>query len=353
MTNSRPANSPPPRALSHASPKPAVMADVARAAGVSHQTVSRVLNHHPSVRPETRERVLAAITELDYRRNLAARALVTRRTQTVGVISFDTTLFGPASTLYALQLAARRAGYFVSVASMKTINRDTIAEAFARLAEQNVDGMIVIAPLREAAEALEELPRNRPLVAFDGGTARGFSVVCVDQFKGAALATQHLLDQGARMVWHVAGPADWLEAEDRVQGWRSTLEGAGVEIPEMLRGDWSPQSGYIAGGALAQRDDVEAVFVANDQMALGVLRAFHERGVRVPDDVLLVGFDDIPEAAYFTPPLTTVQQGFAQVGERCIEQLLLQIAGDGVHDERVVIDPRLVIRQSSLAPSAS
>jgi LacI family transcriptional regulator len=337
----------PARALSHPPPKPAVMADVARAAGVSHQTVSRVLNHHPSVRPETRERVLAAITQLDYRRNLSARALVTRRTQTIGVISFDTTLFGPASTLYALQLAARRAGYFVSVASMRTINRDTIAQAFARLAEQNVDGMIVIAPLREAAEALEELPHDRPLVAFDGGTARGFAVVCVDQAKGAALATRHLLDQGVPTVWHVAGPADWLEAGERVEGWRSTLERAGAEIPETLRGDWSPQSGYVAGGVLAQRDDVEAVFVANDQMALGVLRAFHEHGVRVPDDVLLVGFDDIPEAAYFTPPLTTVQQGFAEVGERCIEQLLLQITGEGTPDRRVVIDPHLVVRQSS------
>lgn len=338
----------PARALSHPAAKPPVMADVARAAGVSHQTVSRVLNHHPSVRPETRERVLAAIIELDYRRNLAARALVTRRTQTVGVISFDTTLFGPASTLYALQLAARRAGYFVSVASMKTINRRTIAEAYARLAEQNVDGVIVLAPLREAAEALGELPRDRPLVAFDGGGARDFAVVCVDQVQGAALATRHLLSQGAPTVWHVAGPSDWLEAEERVQGWRTTLERAGAEIPEMLRGDWSPQSGYIAGGVLAQRDDVAAVFVANDQMALGVLRAFHERGVRVPEDVLLVGFDDIPEAAFFTPPLTTVQQGFAEVGERCIDQLLLQIAGEGGSHERMVIDPHLVVRQSSV-----
>jgi DNA-binding LacI/PurR family transcriptional regulator len=338
----------PARALSGPAAKPPVMADVARAAGVSHQTVSRVLNHHPSVRPETRERVLAAITELDYRRNLSARALVTRRTQTVGVISFDTTLFGPASTLYALQLAARRAGYFVSVASMKTINRKTIAEAYARLAEQNVDGVIVLAPLREAAEALNELPRDRPLVAFDGGGARDFAVVCVDQVAGASLATQHLLSQGAPTVWHVAGPSDWLEAEERVQGWRSTLERAGVEVPEMLRGDWSPQSGYSAGGVLAQRDDVAAVFVANDQMALGVLRAFHEHGVRVPQDVLLVGFDDIPEAAFFTPPLTTVQQGFAEVGERCIEQLLLQIAGEDAPYQRVVIDPHLVVRQSSV-----
>jgi DNA-binding LacI/PurR family transcriptional regulator len=327
------------------------MADVARAAGVSHQTVSRVLNHHPSVRPETRERVLAAIDELDYRRNLAARALVTRRTQTIGVVSFDTTLYGPASTLYGLQLAARQAGYFVSVASMKTIDRDTVPAALERLGEQNVDGVIVIAPLRQAAEALAELPRGRPLVAV-GGSAKGSPDVCVDQAEGATMATRHLLEQGASTVWHVAGPTDWLEADERVYGWRTTLETAGVPVPEPVRGDWSPSSGYAAGKILAARDDVEAVFVANDQMALGVLRAFNERGVRVPEDVLLVGFDDIPEAAFFTPPLTTVLQSFIEVGRRSIEQLLVQIAGDVTQHEPVIIAPRLVVRQSSMRPAS-
>lgn len=328
--------------------KPAVMADVARAAGVSHQTVSRVLNHHPSVRPETRERVLAAINELDYRRNLAARALVTRRTQTIGVVSFDTTLYGPASTLYGLQLAAREAGYFVSVASMKTIDRDTVPAALERLKEQNVDGVIVIAPLRQTAEALADVPRGRPPLVAVGGSAKGSPDVCVDQAEGAAMATRHLLEQGASTVWHIAGPTDWLEADERVSGWRATLEQAGVSVPEPVRGDWSPSSGYAAGKVLAARDDVEAVFVANDQMALGVLRAFHERGVRVPEDVLLVGFDDIPEAAFFTPPLTTVLQSFIEVGRRSIEQLLAHIAGDTSQHERVVIAPRLVVRQSSL-----
>ena len=337
------------RPATGAAQKPPVMADVARAAGVSHQTVSRVLNQHPSVRPETRERVLDAINKLDYRRNLAARALVTRRTQTIGVVSFDTTLYGPASTLYGIQLAAREAGYFVSVASTKTIDRRTIPAAMERLSEQNVDGVIVIAPLRQAVAALDELPRDRPLIAV-GASAAGASDVCVDQVGGAAQATGHLLDQGVSTVWHVAGPADWLEAEERVQGWRETLEAAGVAVPDVVRGDWSPRSGYAAGEMLAQRDDVSAVFVANDQMALGVLRAFNERGVRVPDDVLLVGFDDIPEAAFFTPSLTTVVQSFDEVGRRSIEQLLAQISGSVVQPERVVIPPRLVIRQSSLPP---
>lgn len=328
------------------------MADVARAAGVSHQTVSRVVNDHPSVRPETRERVLAAISKLDYRRNLSARALVTRRTQTVGVVSFDTTLYGPASTLYGIQLAAREAGYFVSVASMKTIDRSTVPAALERLAEQNVDGVIVIAPLRQAVEALEDLPRDRPLVVV-GGSAPGRPDVCVDQGTGAAVATRHLLEQGAPTVWHVAGPVDWLEAEERERGWRAVLEDAGAKVNDVVRGDWSPHSGYAAGRQLAQRDDVSAVFVANDQMALGVLRSFHEHGVRVPDDVLMVGFDDIPESAFFTPPLTTVLQSFHDVGRRSIEQLLARIAGDGTQRERIVIPPRLVVRQSSLAVTAT
>lgn len=144
------------------------------------------------------------------------------------------------------------------------------------------------------------------------------------------------------------GPADWLEADERVSGWRATLEQAGAPVPEPVRGDWSAASGHAAGQVLAARDDVEAVFVANDQMALGVLRAFHERGVRVPEDVLLVGFDDIPESAFFTPPLTTVLHSFIEVGRRSIERLLAQIAGDATQQERVVIAPQLVVRQSSL-----
>jgi DNA-binding LacI/PurR family transcriptional regulator len=328
--------------------RPAVMADVARLAGVSHQTVSRVLNEHPSVRPATRERVLAAIQAVDYRRNSAARALVTRRSHTIGVVSFDTTLYGPASTLYGVEQAARQAGYFVTVASLKTINRRTVHEALDRLAEQSVEGLIVIAPQRDAAEAVAELPHDLPVVAVEGDSGPGFPVVCVDQAAGARLVTRHMLEQGVPTVWHVAGPVDWLEAEGRVQGWRSELERAGVPVPNLLRGDWSPRAGYAAGQELAQRAGVRAVFVANDQMALGLLRALHEAGVRVPGDVLVAGFDDVPEAAYFTPPLTTVRQDFIAVGRLSIDLLLRQLV-DGVGgDQRAVVAPMLIVRQSTV-----
>lgn len=330
------------------SPRRAVMADVAGLAGVSQQTVSRVLNGHPSVSPAARTRVLAAVEELDYRPHSAARALASRRTRMIGVVSFDTTLYGPASTLYGIEQAARRSGYSVSVTSAKSFDGDRASQALDRLNRQNVDGAIVIAPQLSTVEALRTVPSDLPVVAVEGGEGNGHSTVCVDQAEGAALATRHLLSQGAESVFHIAGPTDWLEAQGRVAGWRAELDRAGIEPPEPLRGDWSPASGYANGQLLAERSDVRAVFVANDQMALGVLRAFHERGVRVPADVLVAGFDDVPEAAFFTPPLTTVRQDFDAVGRASIDLLLKQISGDSPDGESVVITPELITRHSSI-----
>ncbi|WP_331272420.1 LacI family DNA-binding transcriptional regulator [Motilibacter aurantiacus] len=331
--------------------RPANIWDVAKAAGVSHQTVSRVLNDSPSVRPATRERVLVAIDELGYRRNPAARALVTRRSQTLGVVSFDTTLYGPASTLYGIEQSAREAGYFVSVASLKSIDVMSMRDALERLAEQSVDGLVVIAPLREAGDALAELRGKMPVVVVEGGSAPGLASVSVDQVDGGRLATRHLLEQGAETVHHVSGPADWLESEGRIAGWLEELERAGAAPPELLQGSWSPSSGYSAGRELARMKDVSAVFVANDQMSLGLLRAFHEEGIRVPQDVLVAGFDDVPEAAYYTPPLTTVRQDFAQVGRRSIQLLLEQIAEGRAHERHAVVPVELVVRQSSVRSS--
>jgi len=339
--------------MSDSKTRPAVMADVARRAGVSHQTVSRVLNDHPNVRPETRERVRRAIDELAYRRNSSARALVTRRTNTLGVVAFDTTLYGPASTLFGIEQAAREAGYFISIVSLKTITAKSVSEALDYLAEQSVDGVIVIAPQRTAAEALAALPAAVPVVAVEGGQAPDRPVVCVDQRAGAAAATQHLLDLGHRTVWHIAGPMDWLEAEARRDAWRDTLASAGAEQPDVLsHGDWSPRSGYEAGRLLVERraagEDITAVFVANDQMALGVLRALREAGLDVPRDVSIVGFDDIPEAEFFSPPLTTVRQDFAALGRNSIGVLLDQIEDGGSHPPpRVVVPASLIVRSST------
>lgn len=336
--------------MSRRASRPPVMADVARVAGVSHQTVSRVLNELPNVRATTRKRVLEAIEQLGYRRNSAARALVTRHSRVLGVVSFDTTLYGPASTLHGIQQAARTAGYFISIVSLKEITRDSVRGAIDYLATQGVDGIVVVAPQRQAAQALSSVPEDLPAVAVEGGRARRLPVVSVDQVGGARLAVQHLLDLGHRTVWHLAGPSDWLEAEGRTKGWRQTLEAAGRAVPGLLAGDWSPRSGYQAG--LHLPPEATAVFVANDQMALGLLRALVERGVTVPGEVSVVGFDDVPEAEFFSPPLTTVRQDFGLVGRRSIELLLEQLDPDPPSRRRRVVVAAEFVHRSSTAPPA-
>jgi LacI family transcriptional regulator len=328
------------------------MHDVARLAGVSHQTVSRVLNGHPNVRPETRDRVLKAIRQLNYRPNALARGLVTRRSRTIGVISFDTRLFGPASTLLAIEHAARSAGYAVTISSLANLDAASVRSAVAALAGQPVDGAIVIAPREGAAQGLRDLRPGLPLVAVEAGYGGEIPVVSVDQFGGARLATVHLLSLGHRTVWHIAGPADWLEARDRVEGWRAALADAGAAAPPLLRGDWSPESGYRAGLELADNPDVTAVFAANDQMALGVMHAFYERGRRVPADVSIVGFDNIPESAFLIPSLTTVHQDFDEVGRRGLKLLVDTMDGDSERVEKPDPVPAgLVTRQSSAPPA--
>ena len=327
------------------------MADVAQLARVSYQTVSRVLHDSPHVRGETRERVLVAIRQLDYRPNSAAQALVTGRSRTLGVVSFDTALYGPASTLLGIELAAHDAGYAVSVSSLRSLNRGTLLAAIQLLRDQGVDGVAVIAPLRAGMDALRHVRPDFAVVAVEAGPNASIPVATVDQMAGAAAATRHLLGLGHRTVWHLAGPVDWNDAEERIEGWTSALCEANAPIPALLRGDWTPRSGYELGQSLLQIPEMTAIFVANDQMALGLLRRLHEAGREVPRDLSVVGFDDIPEAAYFTPPLTTVRQDFAELGRRCLHVLLGRIEGEP-GPMRVVVAPELVVRAStSVAPT--
>ena len=326
--------------------RPAVMADVAQVAGVSYQTVSRVLHDSPHVRGDTRDRVLEAIRRLDYRPNTMARALVTGRSKTLGVVSFDTTLYGPASTLFGIEQAAHDAGYAVSVTSLRSLNRGTVLAAIQQLRDQGVDGVAVIAPLRAGVDALRHVRPDFAVVAVAAGPSASIPVATVDQIAGAAAATRHLLNLGHRTVWHLAGPTDWKEAEERIEGWRSVLKAANAPIPALLRGDWTPRSGYELGQRLLEIPELTAVFVANDQMALGLLRRLHEAGREVPRDLSVVGFDDIPEAAYFSPPLTTVRQDFAELGRRCLHILLGRIEGE-TGPTRAVVAPELVVRDST------
>ncbi|MCW2914293.1 MAG: LacI family transcriptional regulator [Actinomycetia bacterium] len=328
------------------------MTDVARLAGVSHQTVSRVLNSHPNVREQTRLRVRAAIAELGYRPNRAARALVTGRSQLLGVVAQNSTLYGPASLLAAFELAATEAGFAVSVGSVSTLDRRSISEAVERHLDQRVAGIVVIAPVVSANEALEHIPAAVPLVAIDGDPASSSALVTVDQAAGAGDATRFLLDAGHATVWHVSGPAGWFDSAGRIEGWQRTLQSAGAEIPPVVPADWSAASGYRAGQMLARMPEVTAIFAANDHLALGILRAMSERGRRVPEDVSIVGFDDVPEAAYFIPPLTTIRPDFGAVARESLALLLGQMESGQPAARRQPIAPTLVVRDSVAAPPA-
>ncbi len=330
-------------------PRLTVMRDVAKLAGVSHQTVSRVLNDHPNVRQETRQRVLEAMQSLNYRRNLAARTLVTRQSHTLGIIGFETTLFGPASMLYGIESAARDAGYLVSIATVRDLESRHVLDAVDRLTQHSVDGVIAIAPKQAVTTALGQAPRDLPCVAVGGaGDSAAVPTVRIDNAAGARLAVRHLLDLGHATVHHAAGPADWPEAHERIEGWRRTLEEAGATVPPVHPGWWDADAGWTQGRRLAADPSVTAIFCANDRIALGVLRALHEAGRRVPEDVSVVGFDDMPDSGFFLPPLTTVRQDFAELGRRSLGLLLDHMTAEADRPAgQILVQPDLVVRASS------
>jgi len=323
------------------------MHDVAQLAGVSHQTVSRVLNEHPNVREETRQRVLEAIAQLGYRRNSAARALVTRRSGVLGVVMISAPEFGPTSTIIALESAAHAAGYSVSFTTLPNFSTEQISRVFEHFFALGVEGVVVIAPLSSVAETIRPFALQIPVVTIAAGQGAGqeFHPISVDQQLGARLAVRHLIELGHREIVHVRGPQDWFDAHERYLGWRGELEDAGLAVPEPIEADWSGARGFEIGRQLAREGLPSAVFAANDQLALGLLRAFAEAGVSVPGDVSVVGFDDIPGSAYFQPPLTTVRQEFDQLGRKAIGMLLSAIAGEPL--DHTPIPPRLVPRAST------
>lgn len=322
------------------------MHDVAALAGVSHQTVSRVVNGRPNVQAATRDRVLAAIDELGYRPNTAARALVTRRTSTIGIISTETGLYGPNSVHRTVEDAGREVGWFAGSVSLKSITKQSLSDALDHLLRQGVEGIVMIAAQYEALDVIAQHDPGVPLVVVEGDLSRARFAVGVDQHRGAYEATRHLVELGHTRIAHVSGPREWTEAEARRQGWLDALAEDGLEPGPLHVGDWTAERGYRAGLELARDHDVTAVFSANDQMAIGLLRALHESGRRVPDDVSVVGFDDSPEAAYLIPPLTTVRQDFVEVGRRAIAVLRAAI-DDVPEDLERLIAPELVVRASA------
>ncbi|MEU6352597.1 LacI family DNA-binding transcriptional regulator [Streptomyces sp. NPDC047072] len=323
------------------------MTEVARAAGVSQKTVSRVVNGEPHVSPEVRDRVLRAVQELGYRPNNAARALLLGRYRRIGVVSLGTALYGPSTLLLALERAMHRAGYSFALAG--TLEGQPVSVAVEALLEQGVDGIVLSEPIDDGTPL--RLGADVPLVSLAEGieiTEGAGAVVGADGVTAARTATAYLLSLGHRTVWHIPGPHDWWAARDRARGWREALAAAGApEPPLAAEGDWSPASGYAAGRQLAQLPDVTAVFAANDDMAIGALRAFAEAGLDVPGDVSVVGYDDIPAAAYLSPPLTTVRQNFTAVADRAVDVLIALIEGRPVPAERTEPVVELTVRSST------
>lgn len=322
--------------------------DVARAAGVSHQTVSRVLNDHPSVRDATRTRVLQAMDDLRYRPNRAARTLSTSRSRTIGILTSNRVHYGPSTSMLAIEEAARAAGYSVVTANLSATDAASISAALDYLLDQAVEGIVVIAPQSRVFNAIAGLPIRVPYVTLQSTERDESHALSVDQIAGARLATRHLVELGHRRICHLAGPQDWIEAQARVRGFASEM--AAWELPTSgpILGDWTADFGYRAGKELLDFREFTAIFSSNDQMALGVLHAIREAGLDCPRDVSVIGFDDIPEARHFAPPLTTVRQDFPELGRRCVALLLGQLEDTGGYSSAVM--PELVVRASTAAP---
>lgn len=325
------------------------MEDVARAAGVSGQTVSRVVNARGYVGAATRERVETAMQRLGYRPNSAARALRSGRFRAIGVIMFSFSSYGNQRTLDAIAVRAAQRGYALTLIPVESSAQETVAGAFRRIEEHAVDGIIIVIEAHQLDEAEVEIPQGLPVVLVDSNRGTTHPFVDTDQAQGARLATEHLLDLGHETVWHVAGPAKSYSAERRRESWRTTLESHGRETPEALPGDWTAESGYRAGVRLRGIDAVTAVFAANDQMAIGVIRAFRETGRDIPGDVSVVGFDGLPDAAQLWPPLTTVQQHPERVGALAVDALLAELDGED-RVQTPLVGTELIVRESTTKP---
>ncbi|MFJ9381160.1 LacI family DNA-binding transcriptional regulator [Streptomyces sp. NPDC101455] len=332
--------------------------DVAQLAGVSQKTVSRVFNNEAYVSADVRRRVLEAAGELGYRRNNAARALASGRTRSIGVVTLGTALYGPASLLMGVERAVRDAGYALRVVNTVEGDPTGIAGAVDSLLDQGVDGIVISEPIDEGEEGTEGSFRVDVPVLVCGAPPPFVAPRVLAAGVGAELmartVTEHLLGLGHLTVHHLAGPQRWYAARDRLDGWRTALAGRGRDEPPVVEGDWSAASGYAAGRELAADPDVTAVFAANDDMAIGLIRALTEAGRRVPQDVSVVGFDDIPVAAFVTPPLTTVRQPFDAVAQEGLKHLVHAIENPQAAPLAASDPPvDLIVRASTAPPPSS
>lgn len=329
-------------------PRKPNISDVAQAAGVSYQTVSRVLNNAPDVSAATRERIQRVIKDLGYRRSRTATALSTSRSTAIGILADGSPRFGPVGTLLALEKVARQKGYFTTVVTVEEPYEDSVPKALDTLDEIDVDGIIVIAPVLSMATAVRGAAIHVPVEMIAAGVSStpNLFIYSEDQELGARMATQHLIDLGHTDIGHLAGSMEWFDGRVRKRGWEGALRDAGLPSGVCLEGDWSPGWAYETGLQLVREGRVpQAVFAASDHTALGFIRALSESGIRVPEDVSVVGYDDIEGSDFFLPPLTTVRQDFTALAHASIKVLLGAIEGREV--DRAPSEPTLVARQSA------
>jgi len=326
--------------------KKANIYDVAKLAGVSHQTVSRVLNNHASLKPETREKVEKAISELQYRPNQAARQLVTSRSRMIGILIAGSELYGPWAILHAMEREARLEGYSVISISVLPESPESWREGIEQLRNLDIDGVITIALPNKIIKEVETSLSSATIVNVDTEPNKKFDAVNIENFDGGRIATEHLISLGHKKIMHVTGPLDGYEGQMRRNGYEEAMSAAKLKS-DVIEGDWSIESGYKAGLQIAaRRERPSAVFTTNDHQALGLIKSLAEQGIAVPADISIVAFDDIPEAAYFSPALTTVRQDFDQLGNLAINRMLAQLR-EPQKSAAYTIKPELVVRDST------
>lgn len=331
--------------------------DVARAAGVSAQTVSRVLNNRPDVSSETRSRIQEIIKTLDYAPNTIARSLSRGRTNTIGVVGFGLEYFGSSSVLIGIERKANELGYSILLTLFEQFGGGDADDVLLQMAAQQVAGIIWSIPgFLDSPKLNRPAVKNLsvPIIHLNRRPSKSSPVVSVNNRLGGRLATEHLLDQGFQKVGIITGPRYWWEAEERFLGWKQVMQERGVsDLDDLVfEGNWEAESGDRGFQTLITKNaNLEAIFVSNDQMALGVIQAANRIGIQIPGDLSIVGFDDIPESEYFLPPLTTVRQDAKRLGALAVTSLHAFIE-DSTARQKIIesepqIIPELVVRQSS------
>jgi LacI family transcriptional regulator len=339
-------------------PRRPTMKEVANIAGVSTQTVSRVVNGKPDVSPKTRQRIQEIIEELGYQPSALARSLIRQRSYTLGVVTAGLKYIGPSRTLSGITSAAEKAGYSLLLKELPGFASDGVEPILSTLLSRHVDGIIWAVPeVGDNRNWLSELQNKLeiPLVILTMTSREKIHIVTIDNYLGGRLAVSHLIDSGYKNIGHISGPLDWWEARERMAAWKDVIAEAGrpVHDDHWEEGTWSPSSGARAFLKLLETyPEMDAIFVANDQMALGVLQVAYQEGISVPEELAVVGFDNIPEAEFFLPPLTTIQQDLHKVGGVAVQEVtrIIEAAWEGDEPEEYssfLVAPSLVVRESS------